>query len=155
MHNNLQDQMPNRSGEFSGKPTVSIPEVLPLHGILVVEPDPDLQWRLARILTVEGNRVVGTSSGDGALALISEWPVELVLVDENLPGMDSLEVVRRLSDVQPGVQVVLLTNEDNPDLHVAARLAGAVACLPKPFHLDALRTVMRELCAESVSLSAD
>ena len=51
--------------------------------VLVVESDPDLQWNLARMLTVQGNRVVGTSSGDGAVALITEWPVDLILVLKN------------------------------------------------------------------------
>src|SRR5687768_17049798 len=72
-------------------------------GVLVIEDDPDLQWRLARMLTVQGNRVVGTSSGDGALALISQWPVDLVLVDEDLPGMSGLEVARRIRTSHPHI----------------------------------------------------
>ena len=73
-------------------------------GILVVESDPDVQWRIARTLTVEGNRVVGSSSGEGALALLEQWPVELVLVDENLPGIDGIELIRRLSDAWPDIR---------------------------------------------------
>ena len=38
-------------------------------GVLVVEDDPDTQWRLARMLTVHGARVVGTSSGEAAIAI--------------------------------------------------------------------------------------
>lgn len=102
------------------------------HGVLVIEADPDLQWRMARAMTVEGHRVVGTSSGEGALALLAEWKVDLVIVDEDLPGMDGLEVVRRICARQPGVPVILITEEDGTDVQVAARLAGATRCLRKP-----------------------
>lgn len=107
-------------------------------GILVIENDPDLQWALARMLTIRGNRVVGTSSGEGALALIEQWPVGLVLVDEELPGMDGIEVARRLGESHPHIPVVLLGNEEKLDASVAERLTGVVATLSKPFRGDAL-----------------
>ncbi|MEM9074237.1 MAG: response regulator [Myxococcota bacterium] len=115
------------------------------YGILVVEADPDLQWRMARVLTIEGNRVVGTSSGDGALALIDQWDVDLVLVDEDLPGMDGLEVVRRIAERQPGVPVILITDEDGQDVQVAARLAGATSCVRKPIAMQTVRDLLRHV----------
>lgn len=112
------------------------------HGVLVVESDPDLQWRIARELTVEGNRVVGTSTGEGALALLEQWPVDLVLVDENLPGIDGIELIRRLADTSADITLILLTDSDDPDLQVTARLAGATSCIRKPFRVDVLEAVL-------------
>lgn len=114
-------------------------------GVLVVESDPDLQWRLARTLTVEGNRVVGTSSGDGALALVSEWPVDLVLVSEELPGMEGIEVIRHLHERCPSLVSILLAEEDTADLRAAARLAGATTCIRKPKDIHQLVAVIGEL----------
>ncbi len=114
-------------------------------GVLVVESDPDLQWRLARTLTVEGNRVVGTSSGDGALALVSEWPVDLVLVSEELPGMEGIEVIRHLHERCPTLVSVLLADEDTADLRAAARLAGATTCIRKPTDIHQLVSVISAL----------
>ena len=117
-------------------------------GVLLVESDPDLQWKLARMLTVEGNRVVGTSSGDGALALVAEWTVDVVLVDEDLPGMDGLQVIRRLQEACPGILCVLLASPEGADVHelqVAARLAGAAACIPRPLDLERLRQILAGL----------
>ncbi|MEM1416850.1 MAG: response regulator [Myxococcota bacterium] len=114
-------------------------------GVLLVESDPDHQWRLARLLTVDGNRGVGTSSGDGALALVAEWPVDLAIVAEDLPGMDGLEVVRRLRELAPSLAVVLMTRPDGPDTRVAAELAGANAVLQKPFRPDVLRGCLSRL----------
>lgn len=111
-------------------------------GVLVVESDPDLQWRIARELTIEGSRVVGASTGEGALALIDQWPVDLVLVDENLPGIDGIELIRRLAEVMPEITLILLTDSDDPDLQVTARLAGATSCIRKPFRADVLDAIL-------------
>lgn len=114
-------------------------------GVLIVEDDPNMQWQLARMLTVQGNRVVGTSTGDGALALIAQWPVDLVLVDEHLPGMDGFEVAKRLREKHPDIPVVLMAGRESDDLRVAARLAGAVATLVKPFRFEALAELLAGL----------
>jgi CheY-like chemotaxis protein len=121
--------------------------------VLVVESDPDLQWRLARLLTVSGNRVVGTSTADGALALMSAWEVDLVLVDETLHGMSGIDLARKLHDTYPHIQVVLMTADDDAqeDMHVAARLAGVVACLAKPFRPEAIAELLRLLPGPVVS----
>ncbi|RLB57326.1 MAG: hypothetical protein DRJ42_00475 [Deltaproteobacteria bacterium] len=116
-----------------------------LSGILVIEDDPDLQWHLARMLTVQGHRVVGTSSGDGALALVSQWPVDLILVDEELPGMNGLEVATRLREEHPQIPVVLMTCEATEELHIAARVAGVVETLVKPFRSEVITELVLRL----------
>lgn len=124
-------------------------------GVLVVEPDPDLQHKFARWLTVAGNRVVGTSSGDGALALASRWPVDLAFVAEDLPGMDGLEVVRRLIELRPATRVVLLASEDGAEVQSAARLAGACACARKPRRGDRLIELIVRLDGEDPVVAAE
>jgi CheY-like chemotaxis protein len=114
-------------------------------GVLVVEDDPDLQWKLARMLTLRGNRVVGTASGEAALELISQWPVDLALVDDSLPGMSGVELARTIHERHPGVPVVLMSTQDSRENRLAARLAGAVAVIIKPFALDSLLDVLRSL----------
>lgn len=114
-------------------------------GIVVVEDDPDLQWRLARMLTVRGNRVVGTSRAEAALELMSHWPADLVLVDDGLPGMSGVELARAIKERHPSTSVVLMSSEGEGELHLAARLAGVVAVLVKPFALDSLVALLRSL----------
>ncbi len=129
----------------------AVADVPPEAGVLVVEDDPDTQWRLARMLTVHGARVVGTSSGEGALALMAQWPADLVLVDEGLPGMSGLEVARRLRQSFPGVPVVLMSADESPDLRLAARVAGAALLLVKPFRVEAILEVLQHFRLVAVS----
>ncbi len=114
-------------------------------GVLVVEDDPDFQWRLARMLTVRGNRVVGTSSGEAALELMAQWPVDLVLVDDTLPGMSGVELARTVRERHGDVPVVLMSSEDTRERRLAARLAGAAAVLAKPFSVESLLDLLRSL----------
>ncbi len=109
-------------------------------GVLVVEPDPDLQWQLARMLTVRGNRVVGTSSGEAALELVKQWPVDLVLIDEGLPSMSAVELARELQRSYPDVPVVMMSSDAGAAM---AKLAGAVAVITKPFRPDAIIELLR------------
>ncbi len=123
----------------------SIAETRPRHrSILVVESDPDLQWHLARMLTVDGNRVVGTSSGDGALTVVSEWRADLALVAAHLPGTSGVEVARMLRAQNPKL-VVILMGQEVPAPIQAKPSPHVTAYLPKPFRFDALRALIESL----------
>ena len=110
--------------------------------MLLVEADPDLQWRLARMLTLRGHRVVGTVSGDGASALMREWPVDVVLIADQLRDASGLEVARMLGQAYPDVPIVIMISQESPQLQLAAKLAGAVAVLIKPFRMEAFSQLL-------------
>lgn len=123
----------------------TIAESQPRHrSILLVESDPDLQWNLARMLTVNGNRVVGTSSGEGALAVIEQWDADLALVSSSLPTLSGVEIARRLRTENPDLLVILM-DEPTPE-PVAREASPAVAArLAKPFRFEALRALLEKL----------
>ena len=144
--------MHERTPRGGSKPSTKLAEdssTKRLRGVLLVENDPDLQWRLARMLTVDGNRVVGTSSSDGALALMAQWPVDVVLVAEDLPGMDGIELAKHIRRDHPDVPIVLMA-EEGPDVELAARMAGATAWLVKPFRIEELQRTLAQLRGPSV-----
>jgi CheY-like chemotaxis protein len=106
--------------------------------VLLVEDDPVTQSELARALTESGARVVGTGSGEAALALLEQWNAGVVVVSDAIPGMSGIEVARRIHASSPNVPIVLLQGEggeekDTEAKNVAARLAGVFATLTKPF----------------------
>lgn len=131
-----------RKLERARRAVATIPPVR-LRGVLVVEDDPDLQWRLARMLTVRGNRVVGTSSAEGALEVLRQWPVDLILVDDGLPGMSGVELAARVHELHPEIPFVFMSSEEGADNEIAAKLAGAVATITKPFRPEALVELLR------------
>ena len=106
--------------------------------VLVVESDPEVQVQMARALRRDGHRVVGTSSGDGALALVAQWDVDLVLISEDLPGRAGIEVTRLVSAAQPQAPIIVMSHNAEPSLRAAARSAGAVDCLAKPLRIEQL-----------------
>ena len=123
----------------------TIAESRPQHrGVLLVEADPDLQWSLARMLTVDGNRVVGTSSGEGALTVIEQWEADLALVASNLPGMSGVEVAQQLREWNPDLLVILM-GEETTGPAPKERSSYVSAYLAKPFRFEALRALIESL----------
>jgi two-component system response regulator AtoC len=123
----------------------TIAESRPRHrDVLLVESDPDLQWSLARMLTVDGNRVVGTSSAGGAFAVIEQWHPDLALVASRLVGTSGLEVARRLRERKPDLMVILM-GEERLEPVVRAPSVGVTAYLAKPFRFEALRSLLESL----------
>ena len=113
--------------------------------VLVVESDPDLQWQLARMLTVDGNRVVGAGSAEGAMAVVEHWPAELVLVAEDLPRMSGLELAQQIRNSNPNVVVILMTQADQTVEAEPESSPHISASLVKPFRFEALRSLIESL----------
>lgn len=123
----------------------TIAESQPRHrSVILVESDPDLQWNLARMLTVNGNRVVGTSSGEGALTVIEQWDADLALVSSSLPTISGVEVARRLRVKNPDLLVILM-DEAGPEPVKQEGSPAVAARLAKPFRFEALRALLDSL----------
>jgi len=110
--------------------------------LLVVDDDPDLRLMLYDRLTGEGYAVETVGSGVEALEKLST-PYDGILLDINLPGIDGLDVLRRIREGHPSTPVIMLTASENKDLAEEALTLGAEAYLLKPF--DAFR--MKEFVA--------
>jgi len=105
--------------------------------VLVVE-DNALNRKLVRnVLRARGHRVLEAATGEEALALLDRDPVDLVLMDLQLPGMDGLEVSRRIA-ADPrlaGTPIVALTAHAFEEDEARAREAGCVGYIAKPIRL--------------------
>jgi len=96
------------------------------------------------MLTVNGNRVVGTSSGEAALTVIEGWDAELALVASSLPGTSGVEVARQLRERNPDLLVILM-GEDALEPVAKERTTYVTAYLAKPFRFEALRALIESL----------
>ncbi|HRQ36458.1 MAG TPA: response regulator transcription factor [Chloroflexota bacterium] len=112
--------------------------------ILVVEDEERIRQFLQRGLTYEGYRVDTAVDGPTGLELARENPPDLVLLDIMLPGMDGLEVCRRLRAVSE-VPILMLTAKETIEDRVVGLDAGADDYLVKPFAFDELMARVRAL----------
>lgn len=113
--------------------------------ILVVDDDPAVTNMLRRGLAYEGFSVAVAASGPAGLALARQQPPDLVILDVMMPGMDGLEVLKRLRAAEAQLPVILLTARDAPADQVQGLETGADDYVIKPFSFDVLLARVRVL----------
>ena len=113
--------------------------------ILVVDDDPAVTSLLRRGFTYEGYQVDTAASGPDALALARERPPSLVVLDILMPGMDGLEVCRRLRTADSSLPILLLTAKDAPTDQILGFDTGADDYVTKPFAFEVLLARVRAL----------
>jgi two-component system response regulator AtoC len=101
--------------------------------ILIVDDDDALRESLELVLVAEGYEVVGVAGGPAALTALQAAPVDVVLCDLRMPGMDGMELLPQLVRRLPGVPVILMSAYGSADLAVEAMNRGAYDYLSKPF----------------------
>jgi CheY-like chemotaxis protein len=106
--------------------------------VLVVDDDRDACETIALVLQQAGYAVHAVRDGAEALKVVAAHHPDLVLTDLQMPGMNGLDLIRRIRDIDEGVPVVLTTGVETRDLCTGAAAYGAEACLPKPINLDDL-----------------
>src|SRR5574342_693576 len=112
--------------------------------ILVIEDEDRILQFLRRGLTYEGYRVETAADGASGLALARETPPDVVILDWMLPGLDGLEVCRRLR-AAGDVPILMLTAKEAVSDRVQGLDAGADDYLVKPFEFDELLARIRAL----------
>jgi len=112
--------------------------------ILVVDDDARLGASLRRALAYEGHTVDVATDGSGALVAARDRPPDLVVLDVMLPGIDGVEVCRRLR-AESDVPILMLTARDRVSDRVAGLDAGADDYLVKPFAYEELLARARAL----------
>ncbi|HLB63377.1 MAG TPA: response regulator transcription factor [Anaerolineales bacterium] len=112
--------------------------------ILVIEDEDRILQLLRRGLTYEGYRVETAADGASGLAMARETPPDVVILDWMLPGIDGLEVCRRLR-AAGSVPILMLTAKDAVADRVQGLDSGADDYLVKPFEFDELLARIRAL----------
>ncbi len=113
--------------------------------VLVIDDDPSVTSLLKRGLSYEGYSVDIAASGSEGLELAREHPPDLVLLDVMMPGIDGLEVCRRLRAADAGLPIVLLTARDGTSDQILGLETGADDYVVKPFTFEVLLARLRAL----------
>ena len=119
--------------------------------ILVVDDSPSMRGIITRMLKLAGHEVMEVATGEECLQLAKKERPDLILLDIVLPGMDGVEVCRRIKGISATrlVPVVMITSLDQTNDRVRALDAGADDYMTKPFGspelLARIRAALRRL----------
>jgi|SRR5437899_1129663 len=114
---------------------------VPVARVVVIDDDPKMVDLLVTCLRDEGYGVLGALTGDEGLKLVMSRP-DLVLLDLLLPGMNGLDVLKRLRAINPTIKVIAVSGNIDSGLAREALELGALAYVDKPFDVAYLKRVV-------------
>lgn len=106
--------------------------------VLVVDDEPDSVELLQEFLTGKGYEVVTASNGEEALRKVKEERPHLVLLDVRMPGMNGLDVLRKVREFDQEVGVIMVTAVNEEDTGRDALRLGAFDYIVKPLNFEYL-----------------
>jgi len=116
--------------------------------VLIVDDDEDISMMLSALMQKEGLSHTVAHNGETALKMVSTAIPGMMLVDVKMPGIDGMEVLKRIKELDPHLPVVLITAYADIPASVEAMRAGAFDYLAKPFdHTEVIRVVRAALAA--------
>lgn len=107
--------------------------------ILILDDEKNIRLTLAQSLESIGFETETAVNGEEALTKVENEDYGLLLLDLRLPGMDGMEVLRRIREFRPDIGVIVLTAYGTIDLAVRAMKLGAVDFIQKPFAPQEIR----------------
>lgn len=126
--------------------------------ILVIDDEPFVLQALTRVLASNDVTVIGASTADAGLAAMRESPVDLVIIDVILPGMDGVAAIKIMRRELPDLRIIAISGGGNFGLSAympdaisttaylaACKAAGANGTLAKPFETADLRSLIEQV----------
>jgi two-component system nitrogen regulation response regulator NtrX len=115
--------------------------------ILIIDDEPGIRTVLRDVLEDEGHTVLAAEDGIRGLAELAGATVDLVFLDVWLPHMGGMDVLKRIKEQFPDLEVIMISGHANISLAVQATKMGAFDFLEKPLSLDRTMTVVRNALA--------
>jgi signal transduction histidine kinase len=140
MSTHLSSKKQNQNSDPAETMTVSVKPVL-----MVVDDDDGVRLSL-RVLFSSDYQVLLADSGMQALSVLQSNPVDVVILDLNMPGMTGIQLLEKLKRLDPSLEVIILTGQGSLETARQALSLGAFAYLTKPFELkEGRETVIHAL----------
>lgn len=106
--------------------------------VLLVDDEPEFLETLVKRLKKRKLTVYGVKSGEEALQWLTKEPVDVVVLDVKMPGMDGIEALRQIKQSHPLVEVIMLTGHASMEVAIEGMELGAFDYLMKPMDIDEL-----------------
>jgi CheY-like chemotaxis protein len=115
--------------------------------VLIVDDEKNIRLTLSRALEGLGLQSETVVNGEEALSRLQERAFDLVLLDLRMPGMDGMEVLRRVRTLRPDTRIVIITAYGTVESAVEAMKLGAADFIQKPFAPAEVRDLVRRVLA--------
>ena len=112
--------------------------------ILIVDDQNGIRVLLVEVFNSEGYTAFQASNGKLALEIVRKDPPDLVLLDMKIPGMDGLEILKHIKQIDPEIKVIMMTAYGELDMIKEATDLGALMHFTKPFDIDELRVAVHQ-----------
>jgi DNA-binding NtrC family response regulator len=112
--------------------------------VLLVDDEQDFVEALAERMQVRGYTVETAGDGEQAIAKAAEGEFDAVFLDLAMPGLDGIETLKRLKEIDPELQVILLTGQATVRKGIEAMKLGALDLLEKPADIKQLLAKIEE-----------
>jgi len=113
--------------------------------ILIIEDERFQREMLKGFLAGEGHRVAEAKDGNTAIRQVQDGHFDLLLLDFKMPGMNGIEVLEKIKNINPEISVIMMTAYGTIETAVDAMKLGAVDYIPKPIDLDQLLTLVNRI----------
>ncbi|MBI1928291.1 response regulator [Candidatus Poribacteria bacterium] len=113
--------------------------------ILIVDDEKNIRLTLSQSLESLGLETDTAVNGEEALAKLKEKEFGLMLLDLKMPGMDGMEVLRRVRKIRPDIRIIMITAHGTIESAVEAMKLGAVDFIQKPFAPKEIRELVSQV----------
>ena len=114
--------------------------------LLLVDDEANFRQTLAKRLKKRGFASEQTGSGEECLSILEKRPVDVVVLDVKMPGMDGIETLHQIKKQYPDTEVILLTGQATTQDGVEGIKSGAFDYLTKPIEIDHLTGKIKQAC---------
>jgi DNA-binding NtrC family response regulator len=122
---------------------------MPAKTILVVDDEKNIRLTLARALEQLGHPIATAVNAEDAWHRLEEQDVGVMLLDLKMPGMDGMDLLRRVAERYPAVRVIIITAHGTVPDAVEAMKLGAVDFIQKPFTTDEVREIVQRAASRA------
>ncbi len=112
--------------------------------ILIVDDQYGIRILLNEVFQKEGYKTFQAANGVQAIDIVTKHSPDLVLLDMKIPGMDGIEILKRLKAIDVDIQVIIMTAYGELDMIQEAKDLGAITHFAKPFDIDEIRDAVKK-----------
>jgi len=113
--------------------------------ILLVDDEPDIRDVLSLSLADMGYHVYEAENGDEALRIFKDVQPSMVMTDIKMPGMDGIELLKKIKHENPETEVIMITGHGDMDLAIRSLKCEATDFITKPINVDALELALQRV----------